>query len=52
MPRSKELFDAILNGDAKKAHAATQAALAQGVAPMQLIVDSMVPAMDEVGKLF
>jgi 5-methyltetrahydrofolate--homocysteine methyltransferase len=52
MPRSKELFDAILNGDAKKAHAATQAALAQGVAPMQLIDDSMVPAMDEVGKLF
>ena len=52
MEQSKELFDAILNGDAKKAHAATEAALAQGADPMQLIADSMVPAMDEVGKLF
>jgi len=38
--------------DAKKAHAATQAALAEGTEPMQLIAESMVPAMDEVGKLF
>jgi 5-methyltetrahydrofolate--homocysteine methyltransferase len=52
MAQSKELYDAILNGDAKKAHAATQAALAEGTEPMQLIAESMVPAMDEVGKLF
>ena len=47
-----ELYDAILNGDASRAHAATEAALAGGVAPMRLIADSMVPAMDEVGRLF
>ncbi len=52
MAQSKELYDAILNGDAKKAHAATQVALAAGVAPMTLISESMVPAMDEVGRLF
>ncbi len=52
MAQSKELYDAILNGNAKKAHAATEAELAAGVEPMQLIAESMVPAMDEVGKLF
>ncbi len=52
MAQSKELYDAILNGDAKKAHAATEAALAAGAVPMQLISESMVPAMDEVGRLF
>jgi 5-methyltetrahydrofolate--homocysteine methyltransferase len=52
MAQSKELYDAILNGDAKKAHAATEAALAAGVVPLQLISESMVPAMDEVGRLF
>jgi 5-methyltetrahydrofolate--homocysteine methyltransferase len=52
MAQSKELYEAILNGDAKKAHAATQAAIAAGIEPMVLIADSMVPAMDEVGRLF
>lgn len=52
MAQSKDLYDAILNGDAKKAHAATEAALAAGTAPMDLIQESMVPAMDEVGRLF
>ncbi len=52
MTRSSELYDAILNGDAKKAHAATQAAIDAGVEPMSLIQESMVPAMDEVGRLF
>ncbi|MFZ1937965.1 MAG: corrinoid protein [Terracidiphilus sp.] len=52
MERSKDLYDAILNGDAKKAHAATEAALASGADPMELIQGSMVPAMDEVGRLF
>ncbi len=47
-----ELYDAILNGDAKKAHSATEAALAAGTPPMELIAGSMVPAMDEVGRLF
>ena len=52
MAKSIELYDAILIGDAKKAYAATQAALAAGAEPMQLIGESMVPAMDEVGRLF
>jgi 5-methyltetrahydrofolate--homocysteine methyltransferase len=52
MAQSKELYDAILNGDAKKAHAATEAALAAGAVPLQLISESMGPAMDEVGRLF
>jgi corrinoid protein of di/trimethylamine methyltransferase len=52
MAQFSGLYDAILNGDAKKAHAATQAALEAGIAPLQLISDSMVPAMDEVGRLF
>jgi 5-methyltetrahydrofolate--homocysteine methyltransferase len=52
MAQNQELYDAILNGNAKKAHAATEAALASGDDPMQLIAESMVPAMDEVGRLF
>jgi corrinoid protein of di/trimethylamine methyltransferase len=52
MALNQELYDAVLNGDAKKAHAATEAALAAGVAPMALIQESMVPAMEEVGRLF
>jgi len=52
MALDKNIYDAILNGNAKKAHEATQAALAAGSEPMALIQDSMVPAMDEVGKLF
>ena len=49
---NQELYDAIINGNAKQAHAATEAALAAGAAPMELIQGSMVPAMDEVGRLF
>lgn len=52
MAQSKELYDAIVNGNARKAHAATELALAAGTAPLQLISESMVPAMDEVGRLF
>lgn len=52
MPQSNDLYDAILTGDAKKARAATQVAIDTGTAPMDLISSSMVPAMDEVGRLF
>src|ERR1035441_10011873 len=52
MSQSNELYDAVLNGDAKKAHAVTKAAIVAGVEPMALITGSMVPAMDEVGRLF
>lgn len=52
MTQQSDLYDAIVNGDAKKARAATEAALAAGDAPMDLIQQFMVPAMDEVGRLF
>jgi methanogenic corrinoid protein MtbC1 len=52
MAQESALHDAIVNGDDKKARAATAEALAAGVAPMDLIQESMVPAMDEVGRLF
>jgi 5-methyltetrahydrofolate--homocysteine methyltransferase len=52
MAKNQEIYDAVLDGNAKKAHAATEAALAAGAAPMDIIQESMVPAMDEVGRLF
>lgn len=52
MTQFPDLYDAIVNGNAKKAHAATETALGAGTAPMELISGSMVPAMDEVGRLF
>lgn len=52
MALDKDIYDAILTGNAKKAHEATATALAAGAEPMALIQESMVPAMDEIGKLF
>jgi corrinoid protein of di/trimethylamine methyltransferase len=48
----KELYEAVLKGDAPGAVAITRAALAGGADAEQLIADSMVPAMDEVGRRF
>lgn len=52
MDQNSELYDAVLNGDFKKARAATEAAVATGADPMTLISGTMVSAMDEVGRLF
>ena len=52
MALNKDIYEAILNGNAKRALEATQAALAAGTEPTAIIQDSMVPAMDEVGKLY
>ena len=52
MALNQDLYDAILNGNARKAHAATAEALAAGASLMELIQGSMVPAMNEVGRLF
>jgi len=52
MPQLEALYGAIVNGNDKQARAATIEALATGVAPMDLIQETMVPAMDEVGRLF
>lgn len=48
----EKLREAILTGDARAAHDLTQEALANGIEPMALINESMIPAMDEVGRLF
>jgi 5-methyltetrahydrofolate--homocysteine methyltransferase len=52
MALDRNIYEAILNGNAKKAREATEVALTAGAEPMALIQHSMVPAMDEVGKLF
>jgi 5-methyltetrahydrofolate--homocysteine methyltransferase len=47
-----QLYEAILNGDAKRAAALTREGLYSGRTPMDLITGYMIPAMDEVGKRF
>jgi 5-methyltetrahydrofolate--homocysteine methyltransferase len=42
----------VVSGDAKKTQALTQQALAEGIDPLKLVNDYMVPAMDEVGRRF
>lgn len=48
----KELYTAILEGDAPTAKTLVNEALAEGTAPQTLLDEYMIPAMDEVGKLF
>ena len=52
MPDLKELYDSVVSGDAKATQALTQQALADGVDPLKLVNEYMVPAMDEVGRRF
>ncbi len=52
MPDLKLLYEAVVNGDAKASLAITQQALAEGVDPLILVNEHMVPAMDEVGRRF
>lgn len=46
------LHQAILTGDHVTARSVTEAALSEGVAPLALVQDVMMPAMDEVGRKF
>jgi corrinoid protein of di/trimethylamine methyltransferase len=48
----QKLYDAILTGDSKTAQAVARTALESGVAPIDLVSKYMIPAMDEVGRLF
>ena len=48
----KELYEAVVSGNAKATQAITQQALADGVDPLKLVNEYMVPAMDEVGRRF
>ena len=52
MPDLKQLYEAIVSGDAKKSQSITQQALAEGIDPLELVNQYMVPAMDEVGRRF
>jgi corrinoid protein of di/trimethylamine methyltransferase len=52
MPDLKQLYDAVVSGDAKATHSLTQQALAEGIDPLKLVNEHMVPAMDEVGRRF
>ena len=52
MPDLKQLYDAVVSGDAKATRALTQQALAEGIDPLELVNGYMVPAMSEVGRRF
>ncbi|MDD3468513.1 MAG: corrinoid protein [Thermoguttaceae bacterium] len=46
------LYDAIVEGDNQQAQTAAQTALDAGCDPSVLLNEQMIPAMDQVGKLF
>jgi corrinoid protein of di/trimethylamine methyltransferase len=48
----RKLYDAVVNGDRKTSVTVTREALAEGVDPLILVKQYMIPAMDEVGKRF
>jgi 5-methyltetrahydrofolate--homocysteine methyltransferase len=48
----KQLYDAILVGNAKLARETTEKALAANVDPQELVQKYMIPAMDEVGRRY
>ncbi len=50
--RSTELFDAIVDGKVPLAQKIVEDELKAGAAALALISDTMIPAMDEVGRLF
>ena len=52
MPDLKQLYAAVLGGDAKATGALTQQALAEGIDPLELVNGYLVPAMSEVGRRF
>ena len=48
----KQLYDAIVDGNAGKAKTLVTAALADGADPQAVLNQYMIPAMDEVGRRF
>lgn len=48
----KALYTAVLEGNAPAAKALTRAAIEDGVDPQTILDTAMIPAMDEVGRLF
>jgi len=49
---SQRLFDAIVDGKAQLAKSLVEEELGAGADPMALVSETMIPAMDEVGKRF
>jgi len=52
MPDLQQLYQAVVDGDAELSKSITEEALAEGVDALSLVTGHMVPAMDEVGRLF
>jgi 5-methyltetrahydrofolate--homocysteine methyltransferase len=52
MDAMKQLFDGIVEGNAKLVRSLTESALAAGMDPNVLLNQHMIPAMNEVGKRF
>jgi corrinoid protein of di/trimethylamine methyltransferase len=52
MPDLEKLRKAVIEGDHKTAAAVTQEAIAEGIAPLNIVTGYLVPAMEEVGRLF
>ena len=52
MARNEDLYYAIVDGEAHDAREIVDEEIAGGADAMALIGDSMIPAMDEVGRLF
>ncbi len=52
MPDLQQLYECILNGNARGATAVTKEALDAGTDPLELVTKYMVPAMDEAGRRF
>ena len=48
----ERVMEAVLTGNRDEAVAGTEAALADGVAPVSLLNEGLISAMDEVGRLF
>jgi 5-methyltetrahydrofolate--homocysteine methyltransferase len=48
----KELYEAIIKGDAASAKSIAQKGLDEGADPEKLVYGHMIPAMDEVGRRF
>jgi 5-methyltetrahydrofolate--homocysteine methyltransferase len=51
-PILQEIYDGIMNGDAKTVDARVQAALQKGIKPKEILDQGMVSAMAEVGRRF
>jgi corrinoid protein of di/trimethylamine methyltransferase len=48
----EKLQQAVIDGDWKTAAVVTHAAIAEGVSPLIIVTEHLVPAMDEVGRRF